>query len=168
MNRLTSAALLLMAAAAQASAQPTELEINVDMIASDGVCGAVYYLEDNKKLELTINSSNFNVALAVHNLAPEIVNAGLNKENVPVTLIFDGDERTTADVGIYRAGFTYKVMAYWEDNNLGLAALDRLASMDTVSVELDGQAYGPATQKPSGIGYQYIVNCLESNGVNVN
>jgi len=168
MNRLTSVALLLMAAAAQASAQPTELEINVDMIASDGVCGAVYYLEDNKKLELTINASNFNVALAVHNLPPEIVNAGLNKENVPVTLIFDGDERTTANVGIYRAGFTYKAMAYWEDNNLGLAALDRLASMDRVSVELDGQAYGPATQKPAGIGYQYIVNCLESNGVNVN
>ncbi len=168
MKKLTITALAVLAATTPAVSQPTQLDINVDMIASDGVCGAVYYLEDNKKLELTINSSNFNVALAVHNLAPEIVQAGLDKENVPVTLIFDGDERTTADVGIYRAGFTYKAMAYWEDNNLGLAALDRLSSMDTVSVELDGQSYGPATQKPAGIGYQYIVNCLESNGVNVN
>ncbi len=148
--------------------QPQQLDITVDMIVDGNICGAVYHLEDNKRLELTINAENYNVALAVHNLPSEIVNAGLDKDNVPVTLIFDGSERTTADVGMYRAGFTYKAMAYWEDNNQGLAALDRLSSMDTVSVELDGQSYGPATQSPAGIGYQYIVNCLESHGVDVN
>ena len=167
MYKLSSALFVGLAATAQALGQPTQLDINVDIISSDGVCGAVYYLEDNKKLELTINASNFNVALAVHNLPAEIVNAGLNKENVPVTLIYNGSERTTADVGIYRAGFTYKAMAYWEDNNLGLAALDQLETMETISVEFDGQTYGPATQKPAGIGYQFILNCLESNGIDL-
>jgi len=155
-------------AAHSAVAQPQQLNITVDMITDGNVCGAVYHLEDNKRLELTINAENFNVALAVHNLAPEIVNAGLDKENVPVTLVFDGNDRSTADVGIYRAGFTYKAMAYWEDNDQGLAALDRLSNMDTISVELDGQSYGPATQSPAGIGYQYIVNCLKSHGIDVN
>lgn len=168
MKRVTCAATIFAAIGMSAAAQTTELEVNVDMISSDGVCGAVYHLGDNKKLELTINSENFNVALAVHNLPSDLVNAGLDKPNVPVTLVFDGGDRTTADVGIYRAGFTYKALAYWDDNQQGLAALDKLSGMSTVAVELDGQSYGPATQKPKGIGYQYIVNCLESNGVDIN
>lgn len=155
-------------AASPATAQAQKLDINVDLIMNGSVCGASYRLGDGRKLDFRINAENFNVDMAVQNLPADVVNAGVDKENVPITIVVNDDWRTTADRGIYRAGFTYRAMAYWTDNAKGLEMLDRLADVETISVELDGQSYGPATSKPSrDIGFLYIRNCLRKNGVDI-
>ncbi|NBC88038.1 MAG: hypothetical protein GVX90_00810 [Alphaproteobacteria bacterium] len=151
-----------------ATAQAQKVDINVDLIMNGAVCGASYRLGDGRKLDFRINSENFNVDIAVQNLPADVVNAGADKENVPITIVVNDDWRTTADRGIYRAGITYRAMAYWTDNAKGLEMLDRLADVDTISVELDGQKYGPATSKPSpDFGFLYIRNCLRKNGVEI-
>ena len=151
-----------------ASAQAQKVDINVDLIMDGKVCGASYRLGDNRKLQFRINAENFNVDMVVQNLPADLVNAGVDKENVPITVILNDSWRTTADRGIYRAGFTYRAMAYWTDNAEGLAMLDRLANVETIAVEFDGQSFGPATSQPSpDIGYLYITNCLKRNGVDI-
>ncbi|MEO1045930.1 MAG: hypothetical protein AAFX04_10860 [Pseudomonadota bacterium] len=150
------------------TAQPTQLDITVGLISNNKVCGASYRLGDNKKLEFLINAENFNVSIMVQNLPPEIVEKGLDKDNVPITVIVNDSYRTTADTGVYRAGFTYRAMAYWEDNDKGIEMLGQLADVKTLSVEFDGQKYGPANSRPSAdFGYQLIVQCLRDKGVDI-
>ncbi|MEM1132549.1 MAG: hypothetical protein AAGH53_06415 [Pseudomonadota bacterium] len=149
-------------------AQPTQLDITVNPISDDRVCGASYQLGGNKKLEFLINAENFNVSIMVQNLPAEIVEKGLEKKNVPITVIVNDSYRTTADTGVYRAGFTYRAMAYWDDNDQGIQMLGQLADVKTLSVEFDGQKYGPANSKPSAdFGYELIVNCLRNKGVDI-
>ena len=48
------------------------------------------------------------------------------------------------------------------DNNDGFEAINRLGTVETVSVEIDGQNWGTATSEPSpSIGYDYITSCIE-------
>ena len=77
------------------------------------VCGASYRLGDNRSLDFRINAQNGNVDIAVQNLPADFVNARRDRENIPITIIFNNDFRTTADVGVVRAGFNYRAMAYW-------------------------------------------------------
>ena len=141
------------------------LKSNVEMIDHYGVCGAVYPLGDGKRLELTIRASDKNVALAVHNLPPEMVNAGLYKENVPVTLVFDDRAETTADMGMYRGRLTHRIVAYWDDRRRGLKALRQLKGVRSIKVVIENRLFGPATPSQPSRGWQFIHDCLARHGV---
>lgn len=161
---ILTAAAITGIASASVQAQPNQLNVNVDMIMDRTVCGASYRLGDRRSLDFRINSQNGNVDIAVQNLPAEVVNAGRDRENVPITLIINGDFRTTADVGVFQAGFTYRAVAYWTNNDDGIDVLERLSNIQTLEVEIDGVSYGTATSQPSpDIGYLYITNCLEQN-----
>ena len=160
---LFAAAFALIACSiAPAHAQREKIAINVDLIQGGQVCGASYRLGDNRSLDIRINAENGNVDIAVQNLPAEIVNAGRDRENVPITLIFNGSYRTTTDVGAFIAGFTYRAQGYWENNDDGFDAIARLIEVETLSVEIDGVSYGTATSEPGpDLGYNYIINCLD-------
>jgi hypothetical protein len=145
-----------------ANAQRQRLDINVDLIQGDSVCGASYRLGDNRKLDFRINAESGFVDIAVRNLPEEVVNAGLDRDNVPITVIFNGDHRMTTDIGGFQAGFTYRAQGYWNDEDTGIEAIARLQNIETVSVEIDGESYGTATSEPGpDLGYNYIISCLE-------
>jgi len=168
-RKLITTTLLVTGLALSGTATAQEkVNINVGIINADGVCGVQYPLgEGNMKLELTVRASDLNAALAVQNVPGEIVNANIDKENVPVTLTFDGSDTSTADVGVYQAGFHYRVAAYWSDNQVALGTLDKLAEAQTIAVSFDGYSYGPVALEPVGFGYNYILNCLRDNGLDI-
>jgi hypothetical protein len=145
-----------------ASAQTTDIDIG--MIDRGSVCGIVLPLEERVELEITVDASDGDVDLAVHNLPGEIVRARSEQENVEVHLDI-GDTTHTAPRGIYRAGFTYKVMAIFRESENGLAAVRALETAPELAVRLDDLAYGPAPLRPQGFAYSMLANCLDGKGM---
>ena len=145
-----------------ASGQATDIDIG--MIDRGSVCGIVLPLEDRVELEITVDASDGDVDLAVHNLPGEIVRARSEQENVEVHLDI-GDTTHTAPRGIYRAGFTYKVMAIFRESRNGLAAVRALETASGLAVRLDDLAYGPASLQPEGFAYSMLADCLDGKGM---
>lgn len=149
-------------------AERVKMNVNVGVINDGrGVCGVSFPFDGNKKLEITMRSSDGNVAMAINNMPADVVKAGLDKENVPITLQFDDSLTTTADVGNFRAGFYYKAQAYWTDKSKGAAAVAALKDAENITVKLDGKTYGPISTQLKGFAYNMMRDCVEKNGASM-
>lgn len=144
--------------------QGETLNFSMSTIDSNGICGVGYPINDEITLEFRVNSENLYIDIVLQNLPGDMVNAGLDKDNVPITLIINDSYTSTADQGVYQAGFTYRAVANWSDVTEGYAAFDATKDMEKFEVQIDGKSFGPASVAPVGFGYNYLLDCLERNG----
>ncbi|HMP46688.1 MAG TPA: hypothetical protein PKD99_16430, partial [Sphingopyxis sp.] len=82
---LTLAAALLLGTA-PATAQKMDLTINVQTHNKNGIC-FLYFPLGEMELAISVKASNNNINVGVDDLPADVVEAGLDKENVPITLV---------------------------------------------------------------------------------
>ncbi|HMO75382.1 MAG TPA: hypothetical protein PKD48_08565 [Sphingopyxis sp.] len=164
---LTLAAALLLGTA-PATAQKMDLTINVQTHNKNGIC-FLYFPLGEMELAISVKASNNNINVGVDDLPADVVEAGLDKENVPITLVLGNGKSVTTDGGAYRAGFQYRVSGYWEKTGDGAAILSYLKGGKEITAKVDGQSYGPfQIQQTTGpvkdYAYNWLKTCITENG----
>ena len=161
-----AAALLL--GTAPATAQRMDMTINVQTHNKNGIC-FLYFPLGEMELAISVKASNGNINVGVDDLPADVVEAGLDKENVPITLVLGNGKKVTTDGGAYRAGFQYRVSGYWEKTGDGAAILSYLKGGKEITAKFDGHSYGPfQIQQTTGpvkdYAYDWLKNCVKENG----
>lgn len=165
----TSAAqAMLLTAGPVASAQTIDMTINVQTHNKNGIC-FVYFPLGELELQISVKASNNNVNVGVDDLPGDLVNAGLDKETVPITLELANGKKIVTDDGYYKAGFQYRVAGYWQDTANGAPLLAYLKGGQHITAKFDGHSYGPfqiqqSTGTVKDYAYNWLKNCITENG----
>lgn len=158
---LSTLAVASLASAPGANAQTADLGVSD----RNGVCGVELPTPEGPKLEISVRANNGNVNVALHDIAGEVVNAGLEAGTEPrVTLAFDDGQSFTGDLGAWRAGFTYRVLGAWSDPAAGRPVLAALRTARSVTVSFEGHSYGPIPTQQPGLAWNLLKGCVERNG----
>ena len=166
-NRMMASALMIAGASLSMSgAQAESISMNFGIIDNNGNCGVQLPFDGNKKLEFNVRAKDGNLNVRIQNLPSELVRAGVDKENFPITMIFDGKEKVVVDEGLYRAGFYYEARGYWNDSADGAAALRAFKNAKNITLKFDGQTFGPVSTQAGSINMAWgmISSCVKRNG----
>lgn len=135
----------------------------------NGVC-FVYFPLGEMELQISVKASNNNVNVGVDDLPAALVEAGLDKEHVPITLVLGNGKTIKTDDGYYKAGFQYRVSGYWKDEKNGAPLLAYLKGGQSITAKFDRQSFGPfAIQQSTGAfagdyAYKWLKKCITDNG----
>ena len=172
--RMSAAALLTMPMAIPpiASAETFDATINVQTHNKNGIC-FLYFPMGEQQLAISVKAANGNVNVGVDDLPGDLVNAGLDKESVPITLELANGKTIMTDDGYYKAGFQYTVSGYWKNREHGAPLLSYLKGGKAITAKFDGHSYGPfQIQQSTGpikdYAYNWLKECVKSNGGAVN
>lgn len=166
-NGLIASALVVTATSLSIStAQAESISMDFGIIDNNGNCGIALPFDGNKKLELSVRSKDGNVNVRVQNLPSDLVRAGVNKDNVPITLDFDTGDKFSTDVGYYSAGFRYEARGYWNDAADGAPVMRAFKNAKNITIKMDGKSYGPVSTQATSINmaWSMITTCVERNG----
>ena len=163
-----TAMVMLLTAAPIASAETFDTTINVQTHNKNGIC-FVYFPMGELELQISVKASTNNVNVGVDDLPAELVNAGLDKETVPITLELANGKKITTDDGYYKAGFQYRVAGYWKDAANGAPLLAYLKGGKHIIAKFDGHSYGPfqiqqSTGPVKDYAYNWLKQCITDNG----
>lgn len=164
--------LLPLACVTSASAETISFKITVGTNDRNGVC--YVYLPTNPnnleepELEISVLAENGNVNVGMSKLPSAINTPKMQETRGPVKLTF-GKTKIKTDKGSLRSGYYYKYLGWWTDSKDGLPVLSALKDGTTVTVEFEGQKYGPIQiqQSPKSLpnyGYNHLRNCIKKNG----
>lgn len=151
-----------------ASAQTVDMSVNVQTHNKNGIC-FLYFPMGELELAISVKASNNNVNVGVDDLPAALVEAGVDKESVPITLQFANGKSVKTDDGSYRAGLQYKVSGYWQDSANGAPLLAYLKGGQSITAKFDGQSFGPfQIQQTTNMGddyaYKWLKDCVTENG----
>ncbi len=163
------APLTLVAGVPVAQAETMDATIKVQTKNSNGIC-FVYFPLGDMELQISVKASTNNVNVGVDDLPAELVEAGVSKPHVPITLEFANGKKVKTDDGAYRAGFQYRVSGYWKDEKNATLLLAYLKGGESITAKFDGQSFGPfAIQQTTGkftddYAYKWLKKCISDNG----
>lgn len=152
-----------------AQTETMDATIKVQTKNSNGIC-FVYFPLGDMELQISVKASTNNVNVGVDDLPAELVEAGVSKPHVPITLEFANGKKVKTDDGAYRAGFQYRVSGYWKDEKNGTPLLAYLKGGESITAKFDGQSFGPfAIQQTTGkftddYAYKWLKKCISDNG----
>jgi hypothetical protein len=156
-------------ASAQVRKTAEDSTVKVQTKNQNGVC-TVYFPRGSMELQISVKASNNNVNVGVDDLPAELVEAGVNKAHVPITLEFANGKKVKTDDGAYRAGFQYRVSGYWKNEKNGAPLLAYLKGGESITAKFDGQSFGPfEIQQSTGMfagdyAYKWLKKCITDNG----
>jgi len=162
---------LLGAAAANAQDRQTmDFTINVGTKDQNGVCSIYLAGEGQLELELSVRADDGNVNVAVHNIPSDWID---NDANPAIRLRSDDGTVFNSAGGAYRAGFTYRVMSFYDAPEDGLRVLSALNGGEAFTASVDNHNAGnfeiqQTSENMRNYAHTWLQNCVESNGGNLN
>lgn len=146
--------------------QRMDITINVGTRDQNGICAVFLPGEGDLELEVSARGEDGNVNVAVHNIPSDWV---VDDADPAIRLTTQGGKSYNSEGGAYRAGFTYRVMSFYDTQADGMAVLSALKGNDSFSASFDGHNAGSFNiQAHSDIltdyAYEWMKTCIEGYG----
>lgn len=112
------------------------------------------------KLEFGLRASDGNLGVVLKEGNMSFVSGQDTEANIPVTLILDGDRRTTSRSGGYTSGFRNRVWSGWGADPSAVPMRMLKAGSETASISFDGKTFGPFDLKRKWLVGNYLNSCM--------